>query len=573
MSRNQASWIGFLGLGILLGYLLFGLDSESRSKPLPNEVINENVKWTCSMHPHIHGEEGQKCALCGMDLTPLNLSETVLSDNQFTISREAAALANIETITISKDLADAPGEIKLSGIITTNKETDAVQTFLFDGRLDKLYPNTIGEKVYKGQEIGEVYSPELYIAQDKLLTSVSYKNSHEKLYDAARNTLGLWKVTDAQIEEMIQSGKPLKNFPFYADNTGTVMEVYATEGNYYKEGQPLYKVSDLRKVWVELDAYESHVPFLELGQESKIYVKALNKEFSGKVDFIDPIVNTQTRSMTVRVALINEMGLLKPGMFVEGKLKTKPLSNSAIVIPKSAVLWTGKRSVVYRELNMDTPVYEMVQVLLGHEMADAFEVLEGIKPGDRIVVNGTFTVDAAAQLNGKKSMMHVQEANDGLREEHHSHELPEGKLDLNIGLLRDFPTLLPEYIEIKDALVSTDYKEVKVHASMLLEGIRKLETSNREFDDSQLEHLKFNLEAIKDATDIENQRIAFKKLSELFISYMTTIEGQLPKKLYIQHCDCVPNGGGSWLSYDEGIFNPYFGDKMLTCGWVDGVIE
>ena len=197
-----------------------------------------------------------------------------------------------------------------------------------------------------------------------------------------------------------------------------VMEVYAVEGNYYKEGQPLYKVSDLRKVWVQLDAYESQVPFIKKNQDIKIYIKSLNSEILGKVDVIEPMVDTRTRAMTVRVELENDLGILKPGMFVEGYLKTKSLSESSIVIPKSAVLWTGKRSVVYKKVDMEIPVFEMVTVLLGHELEDSFEVLQGIEPGDMIVVNGVFTLDAAAQLKGKRSMMHFDDELHNLNNKH-----------------------------------------------------------------------------------------------------------------------------------------------------------
>jgi len=250
-----------------------------------------------------------------------------------------------------------------------------------------------------------MYSPDLYSAQDKLLTSASYKETHEKLFDAARNTLGVWKLTDAQIKEILKTGKPILNFPIVATVNGTVTEVLGAEGNWYAQGDPLFKVSNLYSVWAVFDAYENQLPMLAVGQDVHISSSAFNgRTYKAKIAFIDPVLHAEKRTVSVRATLINKEGLLKPGMFIEGSIETDN-ANQVLTVPKSAVLWTGKRSLVYVKPDPEQATFEMTEVTLGNALGNSYIILDGLTAGDEVVTNGTFTVDAAAQLQGKKSMM------------------------------------------------------------------------------------------------------------------------------------------------------------------------
>lgn len=391
--------------GILLGYIFFMPDTTTLPGP-SSESMETVVKWTCSMHPEIDGKENGTCPLCNMDLVYMDTqSSNEISVSQFKMTKEAVALANIETSIVS--LANIENStILVSGKIKTNSETDRLQTTLLDGRIDNFYINSIGKRVRKGQQIGVMYSPELYLAQDKLLSSVSYKEKNMKLYLAARNTLGLWKMTDEQIDELIRSKTPLNNFPLYSDVSGTVTEVFALQGQYFKQGDVLFKTSDLRTVWAEFDVYESQLNSLQIGQEVLITSATFNSNgIKAAVNFIEPVINELKRTATVRVVIPNKKNLLKPGMIVSGEISQFKTDNTMISVPKSAVLWTGKRSLVYKQVSESEPVFEPTEVLLGKRLSDHYEVLNGLSVGDIIVSEGAFTVDAAAQLNGSKSMM------------------------------------------------------------------------------------------------------------------------------------------------------------------------
>jgi Cu(I)/Ag(I) efflux system membrane fusion protein len=220
----------------------------------------------------------------------------------------------------------------------------------------------------------------------------------------------LWKLSEGQIDQIEASGKIKENFPVYATVSGTVSEKLVEQGDYIKQGQPLLRISNLSTVWANFDVYEHQIDLFEIGQEISITTIAYpNKQFTATVSFIDPVLDSKTRTVKLRAVLNNKNDEFKPGMFVEGKIEAVKLtSDQPIIIPSSAVLWTGERSVVYLKTNPNEPVFELREVLLGNNLGENYEVLEGLVNGDEIVTNGTFTVDAAAQLQGKRSMMNTK---------------------------------------------------------------------------------------------------------------------------------------------------------------------
>jgi len=353
--------------------------------------------------------EAGDCPICGMDLIPAEASADGLSANQFKLTENALALANIETSIVSGGMNSADG-LMLSGKIQENEKTTAIQTAHFGGRIEKLHINSNGERVYKGQLLALIYSPELVTAQGELLTALSMKETQPGLYNAVKNKLKLWKLSEKQINNIESSKKIVENFPVYSNVSGVVTMKMVEEGNYVKAGAPLLKIANLTTVWAHFDAYEKQLSRIQKGGEISITTNANpNEELKGKISFIDPILNTSTRTTIVRVILNNKKGLLKPGMFVQGVLKSNlsTTEDTILSIPKTAVLWTGKRSVVYVKQQGTDPIFEMRSIKLGSVIGDNYEVLEGLSKNEEIVTNGTFTVDAAAQLQGKKSMMNA----------------------------------------------------------------------------------------------------------------------------------------------------------------------
>jgi Cu(I)/Ag(I) efflux system membrane fusion protein len=404
--KNYIIYIGILAIGLLLGSLIFGSDSKSEDKHNHETLETKNQLWTCAMHPQIMQLESGNCPICGMNLIPAETSADGLTANQFKMTANALALANIETSIISADLKNIEG-LLLSGKIKENEKTNAIQTAHFGGRIEKLFVNTTGEKVFKGQPLALVYSPDLVTAQKELLTAKQTKNSDVTLYNAVRNKLKLWKLSENQINKIESSNTIITNFPIYANVNGVVTIKMVEEGNYVKEGQGLFMIANLNTVWADFDAYEKQISSIKKGDEITITSNANpNKELKAKISFINPILNTSTRTVIVRAKLNNSKGELKPGMFVKGVLTSQKTNKKHILtIPKTAVLWTGKRSVVYVKKQGNEPIFEMREVTLGNEIEINYEILNGLSENEEIVTNGTFTVDAAAQLQGKKSMM------------------------------------------------------------------------------------------------------------------------------------------------------------------------
>ena len=366
--KKYSIYIGILAVGLLLGWLLFG-------NSIPTETHNQETSnlatahWTCSMHPQIDLPEFSNCPICDMDLIQAETETEGLSANAFKMTKNAMALANIQT-TIVRTGNIENNTITLSGKIEENEEANAVQVSYFSGRIERLNINFTGEKIRKGQLLASIYSPELFAAQQELITASSLKASQPELYRAVRNKLKLWKLSENQINAIETSGKVKENVPIYATVSGTVSEKLVNQGDYIKQGQPLLKISNLNTVWALFDVYENQLESFKKGQEITIITNTnSNKKYKAKVAFIDPIFNTNTRTVKLRAVLNNSANTLKPGMFIEGQIKADTFNKSqTLTIPVTAVLWTGKRSVIYIKTDPNEPVFEMREITLGTKL-------------------------------------------------------------------------------------------------------------------------------------------------------------------------------------------------------------
>ncbi|RZW42168.1 MAG: efflux RND transporter periplasmic adaptor subunit, partial [Flavobacteriaceae bacterium] len=450
-------YAGLLVVGVLLGWLLFGGSSKEETSQNKDAEAETNQMWTCSMHPQVMQPEPGDCPICGMDLIPAESGSDGLMADQFKLTENAMALANIQTTVVGKESIEG-STIKLSGKIAENEEANLVQVSYFSGRIERLNVSFTGEEVRKGQLLATIYSPELYAAQQELITAASLKVSQPALYKAVRNKLKLWKLSENQINQIEETGKVKENFPVYATVSGTVTEKLVEQGDYIEQGQPLLKIANLNTVWGNFDVYEHQIDQFKKGQEVLVTTNAYpNKEFKGKVDFIDPVLNTKTRTVTLRVVLNNRDDVFKPGMFVTATIEGSTVNNDDVItIPASAVLWTGERSVVYLKTNPDQPVFEMREIKLGNQIGNEYEVLEGVFVGNEIVTNGTFTVDAAAQLQGKKSMMNKDGGTIMTGHEDHVADNPMEKINFDASIEKSFQPVIDTYIKLKDALTKSD---------------------------------------------------------------------------------------------------------------------
>lgn len=425
--NNVIKYGAFLMAGLLLGWLIFGSRNSTHNHAHETEITEENTTvWTCSMHPQIRMDKPGKCPICAMDLIPLKSSDAgdeIIDDDAIQMSKEAIALANVQTSIVGHQ--DAVKNIQLYGIVQVDESLLQSQTSHVDGRIENLYITFTGESVKQGQLMAKIYSPELLIAQQELIEANKLQEFQPALLNAAKEKLRLLKVSEQQINNVLETNTVSPYVNIYANTSGTVLSREVSQGDYITKGSVLFTISNLSKLWVIFDAYENDLPFLKVGDQLEYTVQSVpGKTFKGNVAFINPILDATSRTAKVRVEVNNRDGKLKPEMYavaeIEASLKDY---KDELVIPKSAVLWTGKRSIVYVKLpNTTTPAFKMREITLGPSLGNQYIVMSGLENGEEIVTNGVFSVDASAQLEGKISMMNNDGETSNIGHHHHHHD-------------------------------------------------------------------------------------------------------------------------------------------------------
>jgi membrane fusion protein, copper/silver efflux system len=393
--------------GLFLGWLIFHSPTRQMAQEKKTVLeVNKSI-WTCAMHPQIRMSAPGKCPLCGMELILLNQGTTSPVDsNSIILTPEAAQLANVEIFrTVHQKTVK---EIRLYGKVQLDERLIQSEVANYPGRIEKLLINFTGEEVHKGQVLAIIYSPELVTAQQELLETIKSKQLQPELYSAAKEKLRLLKLSESQISAIENSGETQPKLELISNATGFVKARRVNNGDYVQQGTVIYDIADSKSVWIIFDAYESDLMFLKKGDTIAFRVHALpGTIFSSKISYIDPVIDPVTRTAKIRAEINNSTGELKSDMFVTGTLNAILTGyQDKLVIPRSSVLWTGNRSIVYvRQKGNDEPVFTMREIELGPMLNESYIVISGLKEGEQIVTHGTFSIDAAAQLEGKPSMM------------------------------------------------------------------------------------------------------------------------------------------------------------------------
>ena len=576
--------ISTLIIGLLLGWLIFGgVGNNNTSENLAEHShVDEETIWTCSMHPQIRQNEPGACPICGMDLIPLEDEQNEgIDPNAISMSATAMQLANVQTAVVGA--MNQAKEVRLNGKIQEDERLVFSQSSHVPGRIENLKVNFTGDYVRKGQVIASVYSPELVTAQEELYEARKVMDTQPQLFNAAKEKLKTWKLTNSQIEQILQSGVSTTTFDIQADVSGYVTEKLVNPGDYVQRGQPIYEIADLSRVWVLFDVYESDMGWVKKGDKVEYTVSSIPGEtFTGTISFLDPIINPTTRVAKARVATTNSGLKLKPEMFVSGIVQAElKKSTDAVVVPKSAVMWTGQRSVVYVKSVSDQGLnFQLREVTLGPSLGDSYVIGEGLEIGEEIAIHGTFSIDAAAQLAGKPSMMSPDA---GSSESEHNH----GAMDMSptyesiaavervSGINSTFKAQLTKvydaYLKMNSAFVDSDAKQVVSEAKEVIKALKLVDMALLKGDAhmkwmDQLEVLNSTISAISKTDDIEKQRHAYIQFNLAFYESIKMF-GLDNTTAYFQYCPMANDDKGAyWLSSKKDILNPYFGDAMLTCG-------
>ncbi len=596
LNKREAIITGItLVIGLFFGAVFFGGSEESHSEH--NLEINANAEetiYTCSMHPQIKQNEPGLCPICAMDLVPitaLHVEGDDIDPNEIQMTESAMKLADVQTAIVKRGIPEK--SVHLLGKVKADERNIAELTARFGGRIEKLFVNYTGQNVKKGQKLGIIYSPDLITAQRELLEAIKYKESNPSFYKASRSKLKLWDLTNDQIDDIEANGEPKLYFDILSPISGTVTKRHVATGSYVKEGSALFELIDLSRVWVMFDAYESDLPWIKTGDKINFTLQSMpGKSYAGKVSYIDPFINAYTRIAQVRVEIVNKDKAFKLEMFANGILESNIAKNSnELLIPKSAILWTGKRAVVYVKIpNRKTPSFLYREIILGPEAGNFYVVAEGLSEGEIIATNGVFKIDASAQLAGKPSMMNPEGGKISTGHNHGGTQMSDEEMkamdpsdkkaealnftDVSETFKRQLGELVNDYLKMKDAFVASDEKQVEAETKTVLSSLNKIDMTLLKGNAhvewmNLLKSIKENLNSIITMKGVEMKRSHFSIVSNKLIEAIDMFGIAIDQPVYLEFCPMAfDNKGAFWISAHKEIRNPYFGDKMLTCGEV-----
>ncbi len=562
MNKLLTSKTGLISItllvGVTLGWIFHALTSAPTTPHDHESSEGIPTLWTCSMDPQVKLNAPGACPICGMDLIPVAQGTPESGNpNAIQMTKEAIALAAVQTQVVGGSASGK--ELLLTGKLQADERENASITSKFPGRIEKLFITFTGEQIKAGQKIATIYSPELITAQKELLEAIKTKASYPQLYQASKEKLASWKLTPAQIAEIERSGVIKDKWDILADQSGVVIQKNVSLGDYVGTGSVLFTVTDLSKLWLRLDVYETDLPFVSVGDNIQFTVAGRPSETKqAQVSFIDPLIDPITRAASLRAEISNAGMLLKPEMFVTAKISSgKSPAATDMVVPRTAILWTGKRSMVYVKIpNAEVPSFEMREVTLGNRLGENYQITAGLQAGEEIVTQGAFAVDASAQLSGKPSLLNRSNSQ---------------QVEVSAAFSQEISAVVAAYFQVKNSLVKD---QVPSAASQILaQALTKVNSSAGTGKDlAKWEKIKAELSLatskLKTAKDLSAARTHFSSLSATIIQIAETY--QLPQReVYQDYCPMAFNNkGGYWLSETEDIENPYFGASMLSCGEV-----
>lgn len=653
--------IALIGVAQRAGWIQAAGETAAESSEEHNH--DGETVYTCPMHPQIRQDEPGKCPICAMTLVPVAakskktavmqpateegedryicpmmctpastepgrcpvcamelVEATGSGDNDgLSVMIEPAARRLVGIQTATAKLGPVSQTIRTIGSIDYDESKLATISAYVGGRIEKLYANYVGVPVEQNDDLALIYSPDLYSAQVEYLTALKggglmRLGGSSNLAELAEQNLIELGLTEDQVVELRSRGKAESRIRLRSPIKGTVIGKFAVEGDYIKTGTKIYRIADLSTVWLMLDLYPDDAARIRFGQQVESEVNSMPGEvFTGRVAFIDPTVNATTRTVQVRVEMLNPDGKLKPGDYATARVyvpairqdriydpalankfispmhpqvirekpghcpicsmdliptselgyASEPLPKQQVVtVPRDSVLMTGENSVVYIET--DPGRFEIRRVTVGPMTDDRAVILEGMAPGETVATNGNFLIDSQMQLAGNPSLMDPSKAptySPGPL------ELPKGKPVMLAGeAAKQFDRAYDAYFTIQKTLAA-DQSPPPVAINTLDDALGQLVSMADVPDEAQslLQLAKRSLGRLSGS--LEESRKAFRPLSHSLLRTATLVRGKkTADKLVHLYCPMVSGGGGDWLQPDDEVINPYWGSEMLSCG-------
>ena len=398
-ARFAVRWLIPVALVLAAGLAVTACGPSS-SAPATGDASKEKTLYTCGMHPQVVQDHPGNCPICGMKLTPIRAGGGAATPDSSAIAIDSVTVQNMGIRTALVTRGPLRRTIRTVGVIGYDETMLADVTTKFKGWVEKLYANATGQLVMCGDPLFEIYSPEIYSAQREYVLALEQETDAKgraELKTSALTKLRFFDVPDDQIAELERTHQPQKTIRILAPQDGFVAEKMVVQGQMVDPGMKLYRLADLGLVWVQAQIYEQDLAYIQLGQEATVTLAYLpDREFRGRVTYIYPSVDEKTRTAMVRMEFHNPGYFLKPGMFATVHLLSE-LEPSAVLVPDMAILRSGEKSTVF--VALPGGKFEPRAVTLGPQAEnDYYQVLSGVKEGERIVISGQFMLDSESQL-------------------------------------------------------------------------------------------------------------------------------------------------------------------------------
>ena len=379
---------------------------EAASQATQPSARKKILYWVDPMHPAYRSDKPGIAPDCGMKLVPVYedgagaATSTVAGYANVKLTAERRQLIGVQTgMTEMRSLGRS---VRTVGRVTADETRLYKITTKFDGYIEKLYVNVTGQQIRKGQPLFSVYSPDLLSTQQDYLLAMRAAKQAPSLLAAARQRLLLWDITPAEIRQLERTGTARKSVTIYSPTNGYVINKIAVDGARVTAGEPLFEIANLDRLWIQADVYESELQFIRLGAPTTTTLSHIpGRTWTGRVTFIAPTVDPMTRTVKVRAELDNADGAVKPDMF--GDVVIQQPERRVIVVPDSAVLQTGTRSVVF--VVRDDGTFEPREITVGTKEDEFYEVRSGLAANEKVVTQANFLIDSESRLKSALASM------------------------------------------------------------------------------------------------------------------------------------------------------------------------
>ena len=371
---------------------LLGMVFVSCKTKMEKPVVPEDIYYTCSMDPQVHEYKPGKCPICKMELTSVKKAGANLID-EVELSAQQIQLGNIHSDTIRN--GSIGDNLILTAILNFDQMKASSVSARIMGRIEKLYFKNLGDYVSKGSPLFELHSEELNNAKQEYLLALDRKKAFadetvidfSHLIQSAKNKLLLWGMTENQVQELAKTKKASPSTTYYSSASGYVTTLDIKEGDYVMEGSTIVKLADLSSLWAEAQVYTSQMADVNRNSIATVQLPDFDgKEIQGRIEFINPEINPDTRINLIRVAIPNPGNKLRPGMSAYVLLKSPP--RKTLTLPIDAVIRDGHGATVWIQTSQKT--FKSIMVETGQETDDRIEIKSGLSSGDVVVTSGVY---------------------------------------------------------------------------------------------------------------------------------------------------------------------------------------